>query len=88
MHKKVNKIRLLTASLVGGIYGVIDVVCKFNTIMSVVMSITISLLMCVIVYYGKGKGRFLTFYIILRYISKIFILFLPRRKFRLDKTPS
>ena len=64
MHKKVNKIRLLTASLVGGIYGVIDVVCKFYTIMSVVISITISLLMCVIVYYGKGKGRFLTFYII------------------------
>lgn len=64
LHKKISKIRLLSASLVGGIYGVLDVVCKFNTVISVILSITVSLLMCVIVYYGKGRGRFLTFYIV------------------------
>ena len=64
MNKKISKLGLLTASIIGGIYGVIDLLCDFNTLISLIVCITTSLLMCVIVYSGNGWKRFVSFYIV------------------------
>ena len=64
LNKKINKARILIASSVGGVYGVLDLLLSLNPIIGIVLNITVSFLMCAIVYNEKSIRRFFSFYVI------------------------
>ena len=66
MRRKINKKRILLASAFGGIYGVVDILLNLDTIISIVVSVLSSLIMCLIAYHEKTIRRFIGMYIVHR----------------------
>ncbi|MBQ3040880.1 MAG: sigma-E processing peptidase SpoIIGA [Clostridia bacterium] len=64
MRRKINKKRILLASAFGGIYGVVDILLNLDTIISIVVSVLSSLIMCLIAYHEKTIRRFIGMYIV------------------------
>ncbi len=62
LHKKIGRKRIILASLLGALYGVLDVIYINNHIFSIVLCIVVSILICIIVFYSKSiKGMVLAF---------------------------
>jgi hypothetical protein len=59
LHRKISKKRIIIASLIGAIYGVFDVVLFYNTLLSVISCIIVSIVMCLIVFRLKNLKGFI-----------------------------
>lgn len=64
MRRKIYKKRILIASIIGGFYGVFDVVLTLKPVISVVLGILVSFLMCFITHFEKSIKRFVSMYLI------------------------
>ena len=62
-HKRIEKKRILLASVLGGAYGVIDIILETNAIIGALISVFVSLLMCLIAFYEKKLKRLILSYI-------------------------
>ena len=58
LKRKIHKKRTLIASVIGGLYGVLEIICSFKPIISAFLAITVSVLMCFVAYYEKNPKRF------------------------------
>ena len=54
LHKKLPKLRIIIASTIGGIYGVLTLIFKLNVVLEITICLLIALIMCVITYYEKN----------------------------------
>ena len=59
MNLKTRTFYLIAASLIGAVYGVLSLFYSINNIISPVIHITVSLLMCFIVFGSEKKGMFI-----------------------------
>ena len=68
LHKKATKIRMIISSLLGATFGVIEVLSTLNWAWSLIFSLTVSILMCIIAYKEKYFKRLIftliTFWIV------------------------
>lgn len=59
LKRKTSRVRIIIASLVGALYGVLDVVFGFDRAFSVILCIIFSFFMCLIAFWGvKLRGIF------------------------------
>jgi stage II sporulation protein GA (sporulation sigma-E factor processing peptidase) len=59
LHKKAERKRIIMASLIGALYGVIDVVFSKSQLLSLLFCVLISILMCLISFFEKSIKRIL-----------------------------
>lgn len=59
LHKRLNRKRMVIAALVGGVFGVLEVALPLNQILSVLLSVVIAFLMCLIAFFDKSAKRML-----------------------------
>lgn len=59
LHKKTTKLRMLIASVIGAIYGVLDVIFIRKEILSIVICILMSIIICIIAFFEKNLKRML-----------------------------
>ena len=56
LFKKIHKVRILIASLIGGLYGTLEFFVDLNFMWTIVTNIAVTFLMCTIAF-EKSKGR-------------------------------
>lgn len=62
LHKKAERKRIIIASLIGALYGVIDVIFSKSQLLSLIFCVLISAVMCLISFFEKSLKRlFITF---------------------------
>jgi sigma-E processing peptidase SpoIIGA len=59
MHRKIQKGRILISSCLGGVYGIFDIIVDLNPIIQILISITVSFLICIICFREKKISSFL-----------------------------
>lgn len=59
MHRKIQKGRILISSCLGGVYGIFDIIVDLNPIIQILISITVSFLICIICFKEKKISSFL-----------------------------
>lgn len=64
LNRKVYKRRILFSAVIGGLYGVFDLLYPMNIILSVIVNLAVSFIMCFVTYKEKSKKRFLSLYIV------------------------
>ena len=59
LKRKTSRVRIILSSLIGALYGVLDVVLRLDKIFSVILCIAFSFVMCIIAFWGiKIKNIF------------------------------
>jgi len=64
LNRKIYKRRILFSAIIGGLYGVFDLLYPMKVIPSVIVNLTVSFIMCYVTYKEKSKKRFLSLYIV------------------------
>ncbi len=64
LNRRIYKRRILFSAVIGGLYGVFDLLCPMNIIPSIIINLTVSFLMCYLTYKEKSKKRFLSLYVV------------------------
>lgn len=64
MRRRPHKKRMLVSAGIGGIYGVFAVVLPMNAVLSAIIGVLVSFLMCMIAFYEKSIKRLTALYII------------------------
>ena len=64
VRRKIHKKRILISSAIGGLYGVLEVILSLNPVISAILGILISFLMCFISFFEKNIKRFTAMYVI------------------------
>ncbi|MBO5374227.1 MAG: sigma-E processing peptidase SpoIIGA [Clostridia bacterium] len=64
VHKRVHKKRVLASAVIGGIYGVIEVIMPSNAIASAFLGVSVAFLMCFISFYQGSIKRLIGMYIL------------------------
>lgn len=59
LHKKTTKLRMLIASVIGATYGVLDVIFIKKQILSIIICILMSIIICIIAFFEKNIRRVL-----------------------------
>lgn len=59
LHLKTSWVRLLLAAAGGGIYAVVSVLCRGNFFIGVLITVSVSALMCFVAYGGSSRALFL-----------------------------
>ena len=57
LHKKMSRKRMVLASLLGGLYGVLEVILPLNQIFSIILSVIVAFAMCLIAFFDKSIKR-------------------------------
>ena len=63
LHIKTTRKRIILASLLGGLFGVLEVILPINNLVSVLITLLVSFLMCVVAYKNSTKKRLFTAYL-------------------------
>ncbi len=64
VRRKIYKKRMLIASAIGGLYGVFEVILSVGPIISAILAIVSSFLICFVAYFKKSIKRFTAMYVI------------------------
>ncbi|MBQ9744965.1 MAG: sigma-E processing peptidase SpoIIGA [Clostridia bacterium] len=64
LNRKINKRRILLSSALGGLYGVFELLVPVNTVIGIIINLSVSLLMCLIAYYERSVRRLFSMYIV------------------------
>jgi len=64
LNRKINKMRIIISSSIGGIYGVLDLFLNLNLFLGLIVNLSVSLIMCLVAYREKSVKRLLSLYII------------------------
>ena len=64
VRRKIHKKRMLISSAIGGLYGVLEVILPLSPVISAILGILVSFLMCFIAYFEKSIKRFTAMYVI------------------------
>ncbi|MBQ7760713.1 MAG: sigma-E processing peptidase SpoIIGA [Clostridia bacterium] len=54
LHKRIPKLRLIVASVVGGLYGVLSLLLNVSLVVEIIICVAVSLIMCTIVFFEKN----------------------------------
>lgn len=54
LHKKIPKLRIIIASIIGGLYGVLSLIFSVNLALEIIICVIISVIMCGMVFYEKN----------------------------------
>ncbi len=65
LKRKTSRVRIIVASLIGALYGVIDVIFGLNKVFSVILCVIFSFVMCLITFYGVNIKRLIVSSILL-----------------------
>lgn len=58
LHKRVYKSRIITSSALGGLYGVCEMLIQTSFVLSILVNVAVSVLMCLIAFKEKKIGKF------------------------------
>lgn len=64
LHKKLHKKRILFSAVIGGLYGVYEILVPTKMILGVIINVSVSFLMCFIAFKEKKIGKFTGMYIL------------------------
>ncbi|MBQ8545897.1 MAG: sigma-E processing peptidase SpoIIGA [Clostridia bacterium] len=57
LHKKLLRKRIVIAALLGGLFGVFEVILPINQILSILLSVLVAFFMCLIAFFEKSAKR-------------------------------
>lgn len=72
LHKNTAKARILIASLIGGLYGIIDVLVQFPPVIKAIICVLVPFLMCTLALFEKNIKRLIVSF--LMYWATSFVL--------------